>query len=222
MGQSYYVKFLKTQKIRDGKKSKKYFQICDDSDFNDKCSEFIENIDEKINYNKKKKNSFEFFVYAGRILFQDRIHLEEASSGGKDPIIANNSGICYGAGLRLGSAFKGYEASGCFFSGTASVKNDGGSNNYAQSGVPIAGVLVEGGYYWRFDNEKTRLGVGLPLLYRSGIYSEPEGFSIPDNKALTYGIMFTAGMQLPYVELQTKLGHMGDTNLLQLNLVYNF
>lgn len=226
LAQSHYAKFSKFEKLREARKAKKYFTICDESDFNDKCSDFLENINEKIQYSKKKKNNFEFFVYAGRLIFQDRITIEHTDSGTTGDIISNNTALCYGAGLRLGNAFNGYEINGCAFSGTTTVvgiASDGTtSNDYKQSGIPIGGLLVEGGYYIRPDNEETRLGVSLPIIYRSGVFSEPSGYTITDSKAFNFGIMFTAGLDVTYFELQTKLGHMGDANLLMLNGLYTF
>jgi tetratricopeptide (TPR) repeat protein len=226
LAQSHYGKFIKTEKYQDAIKAKKYFTICDDTDFNDKCADFLENINEKIEYSKKKKDNFEFFVYGGRLIFQDRITIEHTETGTTGDIISNNTALCYGAGLRLGNAFSGYEIGGCAFSGTTTVvgiASDGTTNNdYKQSGIPIGGILVEAGYYIRPDNEATRLGVSLPVIYRSGIFSEPSGYTITNAKSFNFGIMFTAGLDVSYFELQTKLGHMGDTNILMLNGVYTF
>ncbi|MFT6633073.1 MAG: hypothetical protein ACJAS4_003042 [Bacteriovoracaceae bacterium] len=226
LAQSHYAKFVINEKLKDAFKAKKYFKICDDSDFNGKCSEFLENINEKIKYSKKKKDSFDFFVYGGRLIFQDRITIEHTESGTTGDIISNNTALCYGAGLRLGNAFNGYEIGGCAFSGTTTVvgiASDGTtSNDYKQSGIPIGGILVEGGYYIRPDDEATRLGVSLPIIYRSGIFTEPTGYTITDAKSFNFGIMFTAGLDVSYFELQTKLGHMGNANILMLNGVYTF
>lgn len=221
LAQNHYAIFAKTDRIANAKKAKTFFRICDDSDFNDKCSDFLENITERINFNKKKRESYEFFVYAGRILFQDKITLENNSGGDSSSLLGNNSGLCYGAGLRKGNSFKGYQVSGCLFSGTAIVSDDGNGVNYAQSGVPVAGIMVEAGKYYKPD-EDIRLGISLPIMYRAGSYSAPSDYSIKDSKSFTYGAMLTAGMQLPIFEFQTKFAHLGTNNLLMLNLVYNF
>ena len=72
------------------------------------------------------------------------------------------------------------------------------------------------------NNEKTRLGLSLPLIYRVGSYSSPDGYTINNESEINYGIMGTAGMQLPLFELQTKLGHLNKSNLLMINLLYTF
>ncbi|MBT4791204.1 MAG: hypothetical protein HON90_06505 [Halobacteriovoraceae bacterium] len=229
LAQGHYVKFTKNNSIQDAHKAKQYFQICDDTDFNDKCADFIDNIELKIAYEKKKRKSFEFFLYAGRLIYQEQLTLKESTTNTSHEIIANNSTLCYGAGIRRGNAFSGYELSGCFFSGTATVASAPSSGyDYKQSGVPIAGALVEVGKYYKFDNESTRFGVSLPIIYRSGLYSDAsdpdtgESATIEDPRSMNWGIMFTAGVQVSLVELQTKLGHMGDANLLSLNLGLNF
>lgn len=222
MGQSYYALFTQREKVSDAVRAKKYFKICDDTDFNDKCADFLENINSKIEYSKKKATSWDFFLYAGRLLFQDRLEIEPEGGGSSDRLIANNSALCYGAGIRLGNAFNGYQISGCAFTGVATIQNDLGSNNYKQSGVPIGGLLAEAGYYWLMDNESARLGLSLPVMYRSGVYSEPDGYTIPDAKAFNFGAMFSAGLKIPLVELEVKMGHMSYANILMLNGVYTF
>jgi hypothetical protein len=122
---------------------------------------------------------------------------------------------------------KGWDFSGCVLSGTTTVEGTASSQSgtnfqYVQSGVPIAGMLLEGGYYYTFDQQKARVGVNFPLLYRAGSYSEPVGYTITDPTAFLYGISFVTGIQLPYIELQIKLAHMENTNSLLLNFVYNF
>ncbi len=227
MGQSHYAIFVQTENIAAADRAKKYFTICDEIDFNDKCSSFLENINEKLAYNQKKKKSFEFFVYAGRLIFQDRITIE--SSAGSDDLIANNNTVCYGAGIRRGNAFSGLILNGCIFSGTATIKgivtdkdNPATTRDYKQSGVPIGGLLMEAGYYRLLDNEKTRLGLSLPVIYRSGLYTQPTGYTIPNAKNINFGIMGTASLILPYLELETKLGHMKNSNYLMLNGIFTF
>ncbi len=226
LAQNYYARFLRTEKISDAKAAKQYFKICDETDFNSKCSAFLDNIDKKIEYIIKKRKNFEFFLYFGRMLYQDRVQIEENSSSIQSDLISNNSTICYGAGLRYGSAFDGYEVSGATCSGTTTVageaRGESITNNYKQSGVPVASMLFELGYYIRPDNEKTRLGLSLPLIYRVGSYSSPDGYTINNESEINYGIMGTAGIQLPLFELQTKLGHLNKSNLLMINLLYTF
>lgn len=228
MAQSYYALFNKKKALSYAKKAERYFRICDESDFNDKCSNFLESIEKRIEYTKKQKKKYEFFIFAGRFIFQDRIKIEEDSSGVKSTIVGNNTTLCYGTGLRYGSAFRGYQFSGCILTGTATVKGvaqnqAGAGNDYSQDGVPIGGFLIDGMYYIKLDNESTRLAVGAPFIYRSALYEEPEGYTISNKKGFNFGINFSASMQLPYnFEFETKFGHMGDSNLLSLNLIYNF
>lgn len=229
LAQSYYAMFTKDQRKADAERAKRYFSICDAVDFNDKCSEFLDNIAEKYEFIEKSKEYFEFFIFAGRIMFNDQFGIRNKDSGASARITANNDGLCYGAGLRLQNAFKGWQVSGCAFSGFAAVGQEGNvidGQKYKQLGVPIAGLYTEVGRYWRTDAEKTRLGISLPVMYRSGLYSVPvvdgASYEIVDQQLLSYGLAVSAGWQLPIVEFEIKLANMQRTNMAMLNLVLNF
>jgi hypothetical protein len=221
MGMSYYALYTKRSRLTNAKKAKRYFTICDEVDFNDKCADFLENLTDKQDTAVKSIKKIDFYISAASLFFQDRVNLS-SDSGGDNVILANNIALCYGAGLRYGNSYEGYEASGCVYSGTANVQDSSGEVNYKQSGVPIAGFLLEGGYYIKPVSDDTRLGVSIPIMYRSGLYQEPSGFSIEGAKEYKYGIMLNAGWEIWILEMQMKLGHMSDTNLFMLQGVINF
>jgi len=227
LGKNFYAIFKKHGDFQSAKKARMYIKICDETDSADECSDLLEKINRDIKVSKLKRKRYEFYVQVGRFLFQDRVQIKETSSGVTSSLTSNNSSICYGAGLRYGSKIKGYDFSGCVLSGTTTVQGvaasqSGTNNNYNQSGVPIAGMLVEAGYYYAFDQQKARVGASIPILYRAGSYSEPAGYTITDPTAFNYGISLTAGIQLPIIEFQMKLAHMDVANSLLLNFVYNF
>lgn len=229
LGVNYYQIFKSSLNVQSADKAIIYLKICDESDIDDKCSDLLEEVQKAIKDAKLQQKKYEFYVQVGRLLFQDRITVD-VSSGNSSEILSNNSSICYGAGLRYGSALKGYDFSGCAFSGTTTlqgtVTTPTEDKSYKQSGVPIAGMLLEAGYYFKFDEQKTRLGIYLPILYRAGSYSKPTDstytYTIDDEKAFKYGISVAAGFQIPIFELQLKLAHMEKTNLFNLNILYNF
>lgn len=222
IAQSHYAIFNKTKEKSYAEKAKKYFKICDESDFNDRCADFLENIEEKLNYAEKIKEEFEFFLYAGRLMLNDRIGIKDNSSGASASILSSADGVCYGAGLRLQNYFKGWQVSGCLYSGFAALKGEISGTQYKQLGVPVAGLYSEVGRYWRTDDQSTRLGLSVPLFYRSGLYSQPTGFTLEDAQKLSFGAALTMGFQLPLIELEIKLASMQESNLAFTNLVLNF
>ena len=227
LGKNYHNLFKKRGDLHSGNKARMYIKICDETDAANECSGLLEKINKDIAQARLKKKGKEFYFQIGRLLFQDRVEIKESSSGITSSLTSNNSSICYGAGMRFGSSIKGYDFSGCILSGTTTVQGvaqseSGTNNNYKQSGVPIAGMLFEAGYYYKFDAQKARVGVNLPLLYRAGSYSEPVGYTITDPTRIHYGIGLSAGIQLPIVELQFKLSNLDMTNSLLINLLYNF
>lgn len=222
LAQSYYAVYNSTQDKLYAERAKKYFKICDDSDFNDRCADFIENINTKLDLFQKSKKSYEFFLYAGRIMFNDRVRIKNDSTGTSATILSATDGLCYGAGLRLQNYFKGWQFSGCAYTGYAGVNGEIDSTTYKQIGVPIAGLYAEGGYFWRTDSESTRLGISIPVFYRSGFYSQPTGYSIDNAQNTSVGLALSTGFQLPIVELEIKLANMQETNLAMMNLLLNF
>lgn len=227
LGINYHALFNRQDNLQSAEKAHMYYKICDDTDSNDQCSSLLEKINNDIAANKLKQKSYKFYIQAARYLFQDRVEIEETSSGLTSSLVSNNASVCYGAGLRYGSAIKGLDFSGCAFSGTTTVdgvasSQSGSNNNYKQSGVPIAGVLFESGYYYKFDLQKAHLAASIPILYRAGSYSEPTGFKINNMTDFNFGVSFTAGLEISFFEFQLKLGHMQNANSLMLNSLYIF
>lgn len=221
MGLSYKALYEKSDKTVYLSKARRYLRICDEVDYSDRCSDDLDFLAEQEQLKKLSKNYYEFFVYAGRMLHQDKIYIKNDSTDEEIEVLSNNSSICYGAGLRLTNAFRGFEASGCVYSGNATVYGQG-SKNYKQSGVPIAGFMSELGYFWKPDDNKTRLGLSATMLYKSGNYSEPTGWTIRESKSNYIGYTLTAGHELSFFELQGKLSRFGDQSSYMLVAAFNF
>lgn len=221
MGLSYYQLYGKTYRLANAKKARRYFKICDEVDFNDNCSDYIENLAEKQEVAVKSIKQLEFFILGSTLLFQDQLNLV-SDSGDDNIVIATNSALCYGAGIRYGNAYKGFEIQGCAYSGTATVQDDSSTINYKQAGVPVAGLIMEAGYYIKPVSDDTRLSLSVPIMYRSGLYSEPDGYTVEGAKDTKFGLMLNAGWQVWFFEAQMKLANMGNTNLLSLQGVINF
>ncbi len=222
MGLAYYKLYLKKNTPALLSKTKRYLKICNDVDFSDTCNEILDLIVTKEQNLELQKNRYEFFVYGGRLLHQDSFILSSDTTSEEIEVLSNNASICYGGGLRLTNAFRGYEASGCVYSGNSTVKSQGGSKSYKQSGVPIAGFISEFGYFWKPDNDKTRLGISASVLYKSALYTEPDGFSIDEMKKTSFGYVLTAGHELSLFELQVKLGRYGTQSTFSLNTAINY
>ncbi len=225
LSQSYLVLYKNSGKNIFAANAKRYLNVCDNIDYNDKCSDYLEQLTSLQEFFRKSRKSYEAFFYLGQFYLQDRVTIKEDSSGTTSELIANNLAYCYGGGLRYGNAFNGYFTSGCVYYGTATVAGVASGaeqdNNYSQDGVPIAGIYVDGGYYKLLDDESTRLSLSFPVIYRAGTYTNPEDFSITNSKDFNYGISAGAGMKFYMFELESKLSHLGDSNLLMLNLIYN-
>ena len=225
LSQSYLAQYIKSSKVIYAKNAKTYLTICDEVDFNEKCSDLLERLESQKNYVKKSKRSYSGYFFAGQFLLQDRVSIKEDSSGMASDLIANNDALCYGAGLRYGNSYNGYFASGCVFYGTASIvgiaEGESQTNNYSQNGVPIAGFYIDGGYYKLLDDEATRLSLSFPIIYRVGTYTNPDGFTVTNAKDYSFGLSAGASMKLLWFEVETKFSHLGDSNLLMLNLIYN-
>ncbi len=220
---SYYALYNKTNRTGNADKAVQYFTICDEVGFNNSCDDYIENINQKKEYAIKSIDNFEFFISAGTLVFQDSLNLKNEANGEDNDILANNSTICYGAGLRYGNAFRGYFASGCIFSGTATVEEAESSTvSYKQAGVPVAGVLSEVGYYIKPFSEKTRLGLSIPVMLRNGSYQEPSGYSFENKSQTSYGLSLNSSWEISFFELQFKLANLQKTNLFAIQGLVNF
>jgi hypothetical protein len=226
MGQNYFALFKKTNLHQYSKRSLNYLEICEELDFGENVEELIETVQKIKEDAIKKVKHYQFYASAGRILFQDHLLLTNTANSEEITIQSNNQGLCYGAGLRYGNAYSGYDFFGCFFSGSTAVKNVGGSKNYSQSGVPIAGLYLEAGKYYKPYSEKTRIGFGIPVLYRDGSFSDATDgstvYSIQEKGSFSSGLVLNAGWEFSFMEIQMKQSLLGPTNIFLLQGIINF
>ena len=222
MGQSYYALFLKSEKEIYSKNAKNYFRICDAVDFSDRCALFLENLSAKELYKQQSKYYYEFFLNAGLMYFQDSFSITNNTTSERIEILSNLTSICYGAGVRRTNAFRGYEFSGCAFSGSSTVQSQGGSKNYNQIGIPVSGILAEMGYFIKPDDNRTRLGLSIPLLYRSGQYQQPTGWTLEGAQQTYIGYMLNAAWEFSFLDLQMKFGKFGKNDLILLSTSINY
>jgi hypothetical protein len=226
MGQNYFALFNKTKIKTYSKRSLNYLEICEELDYGDNVEELIEAVQKIKEDVIKKVNHYQFYASAGRILFQDHLVLTNTANSEEITIQSNNQGLCYGAGLRHGNAYEGYDFFGCLFSGTASVKNDGGSKNYKQTGIPVAGLYLEAGKYYRPYSEQTRIGFSVPLIYRDGSFSDTTDgttiYSIKEKGSFHSALMLNAGWEISFMEIQMKQSLLGSTNIFLLQGIVNF
>lgn len=227
LGQGYFALYKKTNLNSYAARSIKYLEICEEYDCGDNVDELIEEV-QKIKEEKRKlRKYFNFYVSAGRLLLQESLQLKGSQSSGTQEVQSNNQGLCYGAGLRYGNAYKGIDFYGCAFAGTTQLRYaDSNALKYKQSGVPIAGLYLEVGQYFRPLADKAKIGYSIPFIYRSGNYSDAtqgsETFSIQDPQAFHTGLIINASWEFSFMELQMKQSLLGSANIFLLNGVLNF
>jgi hypothetical protein len=224
LGRAYYYAFSKTQNPMYYKASTKFFEICEEKEhLDDNASKYLDSLRNKKQYMEDKEFKWEFYGTSGLIMWQEPIRLKNESTGSSEKLLSNNRGICLGGGVRLANAFHGFKINGCYINAAATViAADPAGSGYNQSGVAVNGLLMDSGYFITPMGKESAFGVSLPLFFRQGDYAEPSGYSILGKGQLSAGVLLDARLSLPWIDLETRIGNLGATNLFMLQVAYTF
>jgi hypothetical protein len=222
LGQIYYQLYLETENTSYYNASEKFFKILEDKEYLDEnASKFLAGLASKKSAVEKRHFQTKWFITSGVMNWQEKIMLENAATKNTIKLLSNARAICYGGGFRYSNAYHGFEVQACGFSGSANISANNPSL-YAQTGVAVQGLIIDSGYTIKSSYEKASLTFALPLFYRDGDYSQPNGYTILGKAQLSAGLMLKARLELPYFDLITSFGNLGATNITSLGLGYTF
>jgi hypothetical protein len=222
LGEIYYKIYYVTKSTSYFRASEKYFNICEIKEhLDDNAAEYLENLAKlKVEVDNKEFKS-EWFANIGTLNWQEKLELQSQTSGSKTKLLSNARALCIGGGYRYSNSFHGIEISACGFSGSAKVTANN-TATYSQNGVGVSGFLIDSGYIIKPKSDKGSLTISLPLFYRDGEYSQPEGFSILGQGQLSAGVMLKGRYELPLIDFTTSIGSLGWTNLFLMQAGYTF
>tara|TARA_R110002072_G_scaffold276051_1_gene437638 strand:- start:406660 stop:407739 length:1080 start_codon:yes stop_codon:yes gene_type:complete len=172
---------------------------------------------EKVIY----KNNY--YLYTGLLSYKDSLKIK-TPSGAEYDISSSSQGWCLGLGRQYENAFIRYAIEGCFGNQTTTVGTDSDEINYFQKNVPSVTFLVTPKVSWRTPSQNSYIGVGLPLFYRKGDFTEPTGFEITEKSLVTYGLTVHGQWQIQKYALFFQFGKISkfSSSLWMAGFHYHF
>lgn len=133
-------------------------------------------------------------------------------------------GSCLGGELGYGNYYIQYAGSFCFASTKASVGKDSEDISYFQNDVSVNALIFAPTFYWMPFGGSASLGFELPLVYRTGDYTEPDGFEIEGNRSLNFGLGLSMNWKTPSWSFFNKINKVSGfkSSFIQLGLRYHF
>lgn len=149
----------------------------------------VEKLWEKLENYKTAREKVVFknnwYVYTGLLSYKDKLTLTQPN-GDQATISSSSQGWCLGLGKQYENAFIRYSAEGCFGNQTTTVGSD--EINYFQKDVPAVTLMLTPKISWRTPAQNSYIGLGTPLLYRKGDFTEPANYEISDKTLISYGL----------------------------------
>lgn len=222
LGQIYYYHYSKTQNTAYFRASEKFFKICEEKEhLDDNATEYLDSLAAKKAFVAKKEFLFKWFASAGSINWQEKLILQDSTTGDQTKLLSNARALCVGGGFRYANAYHGFEVHGCGFSGSAKV-SAANPTLYSQDGVAVTGLLLDSGYTIKSPYEKASFTMSLPLFYRDGDYAQPTNYQILGKGQLSAGALIKGRLELPVIDLVISVGNLGWTNLFMMETSYTF
>lgn len=156
------------------------------------------------------------------ITWKDSLNLTNASTS--QEIESTTKGSCIGGELGYGNYYYQYAGSFCFASTKASVGKDSEQISYFQNEVAVNALIFAPTFYWMPYGGSAALGFEVPMVYRSGDYTEPDGFEIEGNQSFNLGFGLSLNWKTPSWSLFSKLNKVSGfkSNFFQLGMRYHF
>ncbi len=222
LGQIYYYNYSKTQNTAYFRASEKFFKICEEKEhLDDNATEYLDSLSAKRAFVAKKEFVWKWFASAGSINWQEKLILQDSTTGDQTKLLSNARALCIGGGFRYTNAYHGFEVHGCGFSGSAKVSASN-PTLYAQDGVAVTGLLLDSGYTIMSPYEKASFTISLPLFYRDGDYAQPKNYQILGKGQLSAGALIKGRLELPIVDFVVSVGNLGWTNIFMMEASYTF
>ncbi|MBK26413.1 MAG: hypothetical protein CME70_20605 [Halobacteriovorax sp.] len=239
---SYYFKrgdLLSKIYVRDGRymseKRKKlyketatsYAEIVGESDYEPEDDGDAEEIITRMEAAEKKWEMETFkwgwFGSLHYLTWRDKLKITTPTGTSVD-IRSTAEGWCLGGGLKYENSWWQWNINGCYAAMSATVGNDSNLVNYFQKDVPASAFFMGAGGFWKPNAMDAAIGLNIPLMYRSGDYTEPVGYQLDNTSTLSYGWLIEAQWNWGKLAYSLKFGKINkfSSSMLFIGGLYNF
>lgn len=140
--------------------------------------------------------------------WQDHVYLYDAN-GSKTRLLTTNIGLCAGGGRKWENIHYEFNMEGCLFRGNSTISSEAAITTYEQSSVPVTALFMGPGFYLKSWSESIKVGVQVPLFYRTGDWSLPgDGFTFGKKTLIGGGPVFQMKVKAKRINFITKFGKL--------------
>lgn len=164
-----------------------------------------------------------WFASLHYLTWRDKLKIVTPSGTSVD-IRSTAEGWCLGGGLKYENSWWQWNVNGCYAAMSATVGNDSTVVNYFQKDVPATAYFVGAGGFWKPNAMDATIGFNIPLMYRSGDYTEPAGYQLDNTSTLSYGWLVEAQWNWNRMAYSLKFGKINkfSSSMLFIGALYNF
>lgn len=201
-----------------------YVSILEETDYDDDSYDVIPDRFEKFEQEFKAKTYRSgWFIQSSYVSWRDRLDLLYPN-GDKATIESTGEGTCVGGGWRYENDYWEYNLNGCYAISSMTAGKENSSISYFQQGVRSTALIVGPSILWKPKSKGAAFGVHLPIVYRTGDYSEPTSFTLEDTTIFTYGYLLQADWRFEKWGIFTKFGKISrfSSSFWSLGAMYSF
>lgn len=176
-----------------------------DYDFDDLIDEFEEL---QLAYGESLYSISYQFIFSYKT-WNYKLVLERDNAEDAD-LLSTEKGPCVGVGIKYQNAFWGADTSICYGLMTATIGEDEDTNiNYNQHNVSINALFSQSSVFWK-PKKDVAIKFGLPLILRSGSYSNISNTTVTEGNNFSYGLSFGADWSISNHSLNITMGTFHD------------
>ncbi|MFZ4713143.1 MAG: hypothetical protein ACOYL6_05515 [Bacteriovoracaceae bacterium] len=180
----------------------------------------------KLNSSDQKKelnrfsNHWDFFL--GYVSWQDKLLLQ--GPAGNIDLIATTRGQTLGSGFRRQNTYWGHQHSLTYIYAQSNVGENSSLVDYFQKDVPVGALDFRSGLFAPVMDGQGQFGIDGIVLFRSGDYKSPNGYTLKNQNQLGYGIGIHARWYLGRYLFANKLSKISSTKSMmwEFDLGYSF
>ncbi len=164
-------------------------------------------IEEKIKVEDQRAYKGNWYAFVDVISWQDRVYLKNTATGVKTPLLSTAIGSSLGFGRKWSNVKYEFNIEGMYSFATSTINSEDTSVNYIQSSVPVNSIIVGPGMYYKAFSEKVFVGLQIPVSYRKGNWTLPEGtYQFENDRQIGAGYFIQVKFFIGTIAIQTRLG----------------
>lgn len=201
-----------------------YVSILEETEYEDDSYDVIPERFEKFQQEVQAKTyRTGWFVQSSYVSWRDKLDLLYPN-GDKASIDSTGEGTCVGGGWRYENDYFEYNINGCYAIASMTAGKENSTISYFQQGVRSTALMVGPSILWKPKSKGAGFGVHLPIVYRTGDYTEPTSFTLEDTTIFTYGYLLQADWRFEKLGVFTKFGKISrfSSSFWSLGAMYSF